>query len=275
VDATREQQEAADTIRGPRTPATGNPIVPGGTGSGSTGGQGGSSSGTGGGRGTGGGVRQPGAAGSTQSPDGTGEGSGTGGGTGPLGDSNTADGREPGTDDVSEDRDEGGEGTDRDTGSGGTTRTDDDGSVVDSTGTGGKRRVIASEGQSHYEPVSKSGQIGSLVPSNMAQPLKEALERLAMEYGSVDQFVLDELQYASMKELYKAFSAEQVDAIALAIDNLQNNNGFILGVQTEIGKGRVVAALIKHTIINNKSPGLYIQLTNLSTALQAYAFLLR
>jgi hypothetical protein len=39
----------------------------------------------------------------------------------------------------------------------------------------------------------------------MAQPLREALERLAMEYGSVDQFVLDELQYTSMKELYKAF----------------------------------------------------------------------
>jgi hypothetical protein len=70
----------------------------------------------------------------------------------------------------------------------------------------------------------------------MAQPLKDALERLAMEHGSVDQFVLDELQYTSKKELYKAFSAEQIDAIALAIDNLQRGNGFILGDQTELVK---------------------------------------
>jgi hypothetical protein len=60
----------------------------------------------------------------------------------------------------------------------------------------------------------------------------------------------------------------------LATDNLKNDNGFILGDQTGIGKGRVVAAMVKHTIINNKSCGLYIQLTNLSTALQAYALLL-
>lgn len=80
------------------------------------------------------------------------------------------------------------------------------------------------------------------------------MKGLLWSMEAVDQIVLDKLQYTSKKELYKAFSAEQVDAIALAIDNLQKNNGFILGDQTGIGKGRVVAAMIKYSIINDKTP---------------------
>ena len=44
------------------------------------------------------------------------------------------------------------------------------------------------------------------------------------------------------------FSGEQVDAIALAIDNIDKGSGFIIGDQTGVGKGRVVAAMIRYSL---------------------------
>jgi hypothetical protein len=51
-----------------------------------------------------------------------------------------------------------------------------------------------------------------------------------------------------------AFSAEQVDAAALAIDNIENGKGFIIGDQTGVGKGRINAAMIRYAIRSGKLP---------------------
>lgn len=248
VDATRQQQEAATPVRGPRTIATGNAFTPGGTGSSTASGQGSVSSE----EGTGdrpGGTKRPG-----RTPGQPGTSAGTGQQSDGQSNGIAGNRREPGTNGLSPDRDQRTENADGDTGSEGTVRVDDTIRLDERPGAGSRRDVIASQGQTHYIPSSRSEQIGTLVPQNMATSLQNALQRLADKHGSIDKFVQEKLKYPSQKALFKAFSAEQIDAVALSLDNLEKGNGFIIGDQTGIGKGRVVAAMIRYAYLNGKTP---------------------
>lgn len=98
-----------------------------------------------------------------------------------------------------------------------------------------------------YQAGSRSGGMGTLVPVNMQTAISDALGALAMRRGSIDAYVADRLGY-SAQQLVDSFGAEQVDAIALAIDNIERGAGFIIGDQTGIGKGRVNAAVIRYAI---------------------------
>lgn len=108
-------------------------------------------------------------------------------------------------------------------------------------------------GQVHYIPTSQADNIGTLVPVNMGAAIKAALGDLEKRVGNIDKFVAEKLGY-KVAELSKFFSAEQVDALALALDNISNGGGFIIGDQTGVGKGRVVAGVIRYAIKNGKTP---------------------
>lgn len=105
-----------------------------------------------------------------------------------------------------------------------------------------------------YEPASSAFGLGSLVPANLSKGSAEALADLHAEVGDVDQYVAEKLGYDASEGLSKYFSAEQVDAIALAINNLEKGKGFIIGDQTGLGKGRVNAAIITYALRNGKTP---------------------
>jgi len=107
--------------------------------------------------------------------------------------------------------------------------------------------------QAEYTPSSGVNSIGTLVPINMQSAINSALAKLNDKYTSVDNFVASQLNYEA-DDLGKYFSAEQVDAIALALDNIINGKGFIIGDQTGVGKGRVNAAMIRYAILNNITP---------------------
>jgi len=94
------------------------------------------------------------------------------------------------------------------------------------------------------------------VPDAMASETHEALHRVkAAVGGDFDVFVADRLGYNSPLELCKALSAEQVDAVALAIYNIEaRHEGMIVGDQTGIGKGRVAAALIRYGVMQGYTP---------------------
>lgn len=110
------------------------------------------------------------------------------------------------------------------------------------------------EKQVSYEPLSMRGKaLGTLVPVNMRTSTQDALQALADKRGSIDGYVADRLGYKP-DELGKYFSAEQIDAIGLAIDNLERGAGFIIGDQTGIGKGRVNAAIIRYAMKRNLIP---------------------
>lgn len=120
-------------------------------------------------------------------------------------------------------------------------------------------------GQSVYQPASKTQSVGSLVPVNMADATKDALDRVEERNGEVDHYVGSKLGYEADAEgpffkrgnrIIRPFSAEQIDAISLAIDNLEKANpgALILGDQTGIGKGRVVAGMLRYAMKKGMTP---------------------
>lgn len=115
------------------------------------------------------------------------------------------------------------------------------------------------EFQATYRPKSKAPSVGTLVPANMQLAMDRALARV----GDPDSFVAKKLGYKK-GELANHFSAEQIDALALAIQNLDNKAGFVIGDQTGVGKGRVVAGVLRYArrlgkipVFVTAKPGLY------------------
>lgn len=118
-----------------------------------------------------------------------------------------------------------------------------------------KREGKAAEtaGQVTYNPQSKTESLDTLVPINMKESIADSLKDLEKRVGPIDEFVGKELGYSPDK-LADYFGAEQIDAIGLAIDNLNKGKGFIIGDQTGIGKGRVNAAIIKWALRKGRIP---------------------
>lgn len=120
----------------------------------------------------------------------------------------------------------------------------------------GQRRneaAVTDSSQVQYQPASTSNAIGTLVPTNMQTAVQDALTGLSERVGSLDAFVEKELGYGP-DTIGNYLSAEQVDALALALDQMKAGKGFIIGDQTGIGKGRVVAGVIRWALQNGKTP---------------------
>ena len=114
--------------------------------------------------------------------------------------------------------------------------------------------------QVQYSPRSNARfAVGTLVPKNVSDAVQAALSSLEERVGDIDAFVAQKLGY-SVDELLGTkskngfFSAEQVDALALAIDNVDQGAGFIIGDQTGVGKGRIVAGMIRYAYKSGKTP---------------------
>ena len=96
--------------------------------------------------------------------------------------------------------------------------------------------------------------IGTLIPSAMALPVHHQLNVIAHEEGSVAEFVMSEMQIATKKELDEKISGEQIDGVAMAIRQMRNGRGFIIGDMTGIGKGRQLAMLLKWATLQSNRP---------------------
>ena len=117
-------------------------------------------------------------------------------------------------------------------------------------------------GQVAYNTHSMSGSVGTLVPRAMADSIEQSLAKVEEAEGNLDDYVARSLDM-DMDRLYTYFSAEQIDALALAIRNAEEGKGFIIGDQTGIGKGRVVAAMIRYALLNDKIPIFVTEKANL------------
>lgn len=128
-----------------------------------------------------------------------------------------------------------------------------------------------------YKPKSNASfKMDTLIPRNMAFEVQKALNRIVKEKGNIDTYVRNALKYISTATLWKAFSAEQVDAIALYLQQFERGQGIIIGDQTGIGKGRQAAAVIRHAVLQGyipifftKSPSLF---TDMYRDLRAIGF---
>ena len=118
------------------------------------------------------------------------------------------------------------------------------------------QRIIDEELSGHYYPASEACQIlDTVVPDSMDYEAHIAIRKIKhIVGGSLLKYVKDKLKYTD-SELCKALSAEQVDAVALAIYNIEyRQQGMIIGDQTGIGKGRVAAAMIRYGAIQGLQP---------------------
>lgn len=143
----------------------------------------------------------------------------------------------------------------RGNGSGGTGRNDAQPSTDESTNAGsgsGPRgqlqRVDKSVRGLSTEKVTytpKSGNpftLKAVMPADQQDAVNKNLEKL----GDADQFLVDELGYNDKDDLYSHLAAEQVDSVALALQQAKKGNAFIIGDMTGIGKGRQAASLIRY-----------------------------
>jgi len=153
------------------------------------------------------------------------------------------------------------------------TGTDGRSGELDGTGGNGTTPVTSSlsdrrgqeaetDKQVTYEPRSTSSAVGTLVPINMRDSVQKSLSDLEEQVGNIDDYVASRLNM-SPSNLKGSFSAEQIDALAMAINNAEQGGGFIIGDQTGIGKGRVVAAMIHYAIQRNLTPVFVTEKPNL------------
>lgn len=102
-----------------------------------------------------------------------------------------------------------------------------------------------------YTPASSSCVVlNTVVPDSMGFETHAALQRIKEAVGGdIDEYVRIKLNYRSKVELCRALSAEQIDAVAMSIYNIEERSvGMIIGDQTGIGKGRIAASIIRYGV---------------------------
>jgi hypothetical protein len=117
-----------------------------------------------------------------------------------------------------------------------------------------------------YEPASEACVVlNTQVPDSMAFETRQAILSIKNEVGGdIDNFVRHRLKYKTKAELCKVLSAEQIDAVAMAIYNIEaRGQGMIIGDQTGIGKGRVAAAMIRYAVVQGHKPVFLTEKANL------------
>lgn len=117
-----------------------------------------------------------------------------------------------------------------------------------------------------YEPASESCVVlNTQVPDSMAFETRQAILNIKEEVGGdIDNFVRHRLKYHNKAALCKVLSAEQIDAVAMAIYNIEaRGQGMIIGDQTGIGKGRVAASMIRYAVNQGVKPVFLTEKANL------------
>lgn len=104
--------------------------------------------------------------------------------------------------------------------------------------------------------VSSNGKsTNARVPVTLEQPTKNALKEVskyakAQGFKDLRSFVADRTGIKNPD----ALNDIQVDSVAMAIRNLENGHGLLVGDQTGLGKGRQAAAMISYLIKSKKIP---------------------
>ena len=128
-----------------------------------------------------------------------------------------------------------------------------------------------------YQPESNAcSTVDTVVPMSMIYEMKKAMSTIDRRVNGVDEYVAEKLGYIVSKNcsiedrkkglqcLCDAYSAEQVDAIAVAIYNIEERGqAVIVGDQTGIGKGRICAAVIIYAIKRGAIPVFLTEKPNL------------
>ena len=116
-----------------------------------------------------------------------------------------------------------------------------------------KKRDLTEE-KLPYRPHNTAFRLESVAPAAMVEAMDKVLSQIEAQHGSIDEFVKTELGYDTIAETYQALAAEQMDSVAMAIYQMKQEQAFIIGDQTGVGKGRQMAALIRWAVQRGEKP---------------------
>jgi hypothetical protein len=120
------------------------------------------------------------------------------------------------------------------------------------------------EGKSSFDFDSLT-KADTLAPRNQASSMLGNLEKIEQEVGMpIYEYVASEMKIKP-ERLGLAFHAEQLDALAAAIYASKNGQGFVIGDQTGVGKGRFVAGMLMYARMNGFLPVFMTMQSNLYT----------
>ncbi len=100
-------------------------------------------------------------------------------------------------------------------------------------------------------------------PVAMLYEMNKALTEIDRNVRGIDHYVKEKLQYPDHIEMCRSLSAEQVDAIAVAIYQIEQGKALIVGDQTGIGKGRVAAGIVRYAKLAGRTPIFFTEKPNL------------
>lgn len=102
-----------------------------------------------------------------------------------------------------------------------------------------------------YKPISKNPYFESYIPEELASIQEEAKKTIPSKIrNSWDMWLAENLSL-TQEELWKRFSAEQLDSIGLAILKIKKKTGFIIADETGLGKGRILAGIAQYALKQN------------------------
>ncbi len=143
-----------------------------------------------------------------------------------------------------------------------------------------------------YYPLSNGRQMNLFIPKNLAYDVQAALsdcekyilrtKKYEGEYQGksgiegafatmqanikrnyIDRFVMEELKVKSLEELYQMLFAEQIDAVALCIMNIQIGDGIVIADMAGFGKGRIGACVVRYCVNHKLIPVFVTKTVNL------------
>lgn len=103
-----------------------------------------------------------------------------------------------------------------------------------------------------YRPGSSKPSTGALVPSSLSEAVHEAIAEFIRKHGPIDDYVCEALQI-DHDRLEEILTAEQIDAVALAISGLLSGAEIIVADVTGYGKGRTLAAVGKAMLLQGRN----------------------
>jgi hypothetical protein len=130
-----------------------------------------------------------------------------------------------------------------------------------------KKAISAEMNTTPYISMSKLPATGAATPLSLVGETMMAQYNFTESVPDVDEYVVRKLQYSSKYALSQALGAEQIDAVGLAINQIESGMGFILADGAGIGKGRICASILRYAKVNDCLPIFITEKANLFSAI--------
>lgn len=126
-----------------------------------------------------------------------------------------------------------------------------------------KQALITEQNTVPYRAMSSLPDLKTVIPLSLLGETLEAQASMRIDVPDIDAYLMQKLNYRSKVALSNAFKAEQADAVAMAIYQIEKEQSLILADMAGIGKGRVCAGVLRYAFSNGYLPVFITEKDNL------------